>query len=120
MVNTMLTPMLGKRHSIRSICVGVGKSDGRRKADSSLHAVTTVPEVVQSPVIVRWASFRIHTRDRNTLWRVQNNYTIFMKLHNIQERKTNENGVSNEDVVDERRQSSKVSSGILTFGAIMK
>ena len=34
------------------ICVGVGRSDGRHKADSSLHAITKVPRVFDNSTVL--------------------------------------------------------------------
>ena len=34
------------------ICVGVGRSDGRHKADSSLHAITKVPRIFDNSTVL--------------------------------------------------------------------
>ena len=34
------------------ICVGVGRSDGRHKANSSLHAITNVPTIFDNSTVM--------------------------------------------------------------------
>ena len=34
------------------ICVGVGRSDGRHKADSSLHVITNVPRILDNSTVL--------------------------------------------------------------------
>ena len=67
------------------------------------------PRLRSLPTLFDGHGVELTRETENTLWRVQNNYIIFMKLDNNQERKTNENGVSNADAVDVRADSHRKS-----------